>query len=150
VIRVERTVTVDRPVDEVAKYLSDFRTTEQWDPHTARCEREDTGPLGVGSRFVNTQRIGPLRSKYTYEITEFEPGRRVVLHSKSGSADLTDSMSFAGDANRSSVTYVAEVQLKGVARAGEPLFRLLMNRLADDGARGMKDALHRLPTALGA
>lgn len=148
-IRVERTVTVARPVDEVAKYLSDFRTTSQWDPHTASCEREDTGPLGVGSRFVNKQRIGPLRSSYTYEVSEFEPGRRITLRSHNGMADLTDSMYFAGDAQDTTVTYVAEFDFKGLARAAEPIFKPLINKLADDGAKGMNEALRRLPDATG-
>jgi len=145
-IRVERTVTVDRPVDEVAKYLSDFRTTAQWDPHTASCERTDTGPLGVGSRFVNKQKIGPLRSSYTYEVREFVPGKHIELQSRSGMADLTDSMYFTGNDAQTTVTYVAQFDFRGLARAAEPVLKQLLNKIADDGARGMNEALQRLPS----
>ena len=148
-IRIERTITVDRPVDEVAKYLSDFRTTSQWDPHTASCEREDTGPLGIGSRFVNKQKFGPMRSSYTYEVSDYEPGRAITLQSRSGMADLTDSMRFAGDERRTTVTYVAEFDFKGLARRAEPVLKPLINKIADDGARGMTAALKRLPMADG-
>lgn len=146
-IRIERTISVDRPVDEVAKYLSDFRTTEQWDPHTVRCSREDTGPIAVGSRFTNVQRIGPVRSSFDYHIVELEPGRSIRLVSSSSSVDLTDTMTFTGDDRRAQVTYVAEVQLKGAARFAEPIMRRLMNRIGDEGARGMSEALSRLPAA---
>jgi carbon monoxide dehydrogenase subunit G len=148
-IRLERTISVARPVDEVAKYLSDFRTTEQWDPHTASCEREDTGPLRVGSRFVNKQKIGPMRSSYTYEISEFDPGHRITLRSHTGAAELTDSMQFDGDDKKARVTYTAEFRFKGIARAAEPILKPLLSRIADDGARGMTDALQRLPAADG-
>ena len=149
-IRVERTVTVARPLNEVAKYLSDFRTTVQWDPHTASCERQDAGALGVGSRFVNKQKIGPVRSSYTYEVSEYEPDRRITLQSHSGSADLTDTMCFEGDDATTRVTYIAEFRFKGLARAAEPILKPLLNKIADDGARGMSDALQRLPEANGA
>jgi carbon monoxide dehydrogenase subunit G len=144
-IRIERTVTVDRPVDEVAKYLSDFRTTSQWDPHTASCEREDTGPLGVGSRFVNKQKFGPVRSSYTYEVSEYEPGRGITLRSTSTIANLTDSMQFSGNEQRTTVTYVAQFEFKGIARSAEPVLKPLIDKIADDGARGMEAALRRLP-----
>jgi carbon monoxide dehydrogenase subunit G len=146
-IRIERTVSVDRPVGEVAKYLSDFRTTEQWDPHTVRCSREDTGPVAVGSRFTNVQRIGPVRSSFEYHVVDLDPGRSIRLASSSSSVDLTDTMTFTGDENRAEVTYVAELELKGPARFAEPVMRRLMNRIGDEGARGMAEALYRLPTA---
>ena len=144
-IRIERSVTVDRPVDEVAKYLSDFRTTEQWDPHTSECSREDTGPIHVGSRFTNKQRIGPLRSSFDYRVVDLEPGRSITLKSDTRTLELTDTMQFSGDDRRTSVTYVAELKLKGVTRFAEPVMRKMMNKLGDDGARGMTEALQRLP-----
>lgn len=138
-------MTVHRPLHEVAKYLSDFRTTEQWDPHTASCSRTDTGPLGVGSRFVNKQKIGPVRSSFNYEVSDFEPNRRITLRSHSGSADLTDTMRFEGDDTNTTVTYVAEFEFKGLVRRVEPLLEKMLNKIADDGARGMESALQRLP-----
>ena len=146
-IRVERTVTVDRPLDAVAHYLSDFRTTAQWDPHTAECTREDSGDLGVGSTFVNTQKFGPVKPKYTYRVSTFEPGRSITLKSNSGSVDLTDTMLFAGGDAQSTVEYIAEFRFKGVGRLAEPFFKPLLNKLADDGARGMREALERLPAS---
>jgi carbon monoxide dehydrogenase subunit G len=145
-IRIERTVTVARPVAEVAHYLSDFRTTEQWDPHTASCTREDTGPLAVGSRFVNQQKLGPLRPSFTYEVIDYEPGESITLHSESRSADLTDSMAFADSDGGTTVTYTAQFEFKGVTRFAEPLLKPMLNKIGDEGAAGMEAALKRLPT----
>jgi hypothetical protein len=65
-----RTVIVDRPVDKVAAYLSDFSTSAEWDPHTVTCRRLDAGPLGVGARFENVQKVMGRESPLTYEVTD--------------------------------------------------------------------------------
>ncbi|MDQ1741971.1 MAG: hypothetical protein QOE23_310 [Pseudonocardiales bacterium] len=74
-----RSVTVDQPVDKVAAYLCDFTSTADWDPHTVSCRRLDDGPLGVGARFENVQRLAGHESTLVYEVTEHQPGRRIVL-----------------------------------------------------------------------
>ena len=43
---VERTVTVTQPIEKVWAYLSDFRTTEEWDPPTVSTVRT-SGDGGV-------------------------------------------------------------------------------------------------------
>jgi hypothetical protein len=45
---VERTITVDKPLDLVRAYLADFTNTEEWDPPTRRTVRE-SGTGGVGT-----------------------------------------------------------------------------------------------------
>jgi hypothetical protein len=59
-------------------------------------------------------------------------------------------MHFEGDDTKTLVTYIAEFEFKGVARAAQPILKPLLNKIADDGARGMADALQRLPVANGA
>lgn len=75
---VRRTVTVERPVQAVADYLSDFTTSARWDPYTVECDRLDDG-TAVGARFENIQKIAGRRSHLLYRVSEFEPGVRIVL-----------------------------------------------------------------------
>ncbi|WP_043474997.1 SRPBCC family protein, partial [Kitasatospora sp. MBT66] len=56
-VRVLRTVTLDRAADEVLRYLADFGNTEQWDPGTVRCDRLDGGPVAEGSTWRNVSRF---------------------------------------------------------------------------------------------
>jgi hypothetical protein len=53
--RVEETVTTSAGIDEVRAFLSDFTTTEQWDPPTVSTVRV-SGDGGVGTRYQNTSR----------------------------------------------------------------------------------------------
>ena len=145
-ITVRRTVAVNVAIDRVAPYLSDFATTERWDPHTARCTRLDDGPIRVGSTFENVQKVGPFRPRFTYRVEQYEPERLVRLHSQTRSLDATDTMEFEErDGPRGSrqtvVTYTASFDLKGAARALAPAFEKFLNRVADDGAAGLRATL---------
>jgi hypothetical protein len=145
-ITVERQIRTDRATDLVAHYLSDFRTTAQWDPHTVECTRLDTGPLGVGSRFANTQRVGPLRPTLNYEVADYQPGHSIRLVSKGAMMTSTDTMRFEPDgAGGTTTTYRLDITLPAVLRLAEPLLRRAVVKVADGGAAGLRQALERLP-----
>lgn len=140
-----RSVTVDRPIEKVAAFLSDFTSTAEWDPHTESCRRLDDGPLGVGARFENVQRLAGHDSTLTYEVTEYEPGRRIVLEGGNDTVRTRDEMTFAesGD-GATTVTYTVDVHLLGTAKLGELLLPAVLKKVADDGEDGMRECLLRL------
>jgi polyketide cyclase/dehydrase/lipid transport protein len=142
VIEVVRRVRTTCPLDAVADYLSDFTATAEWDPHTLACRRIGEG-VGIrpGVAYDNTQRIGPFRTTMRYTVSDFFPGDSIALRSRSRLLDAEDAMSFDGDESGATVTYTARFQLKGLAAAAAPLLRMMLNRVADDGADGMRRAL---------
>jgi hypothetical protein len=120
-------------------------------PHTQSCRRLDTGPLGEGSRFENIQRVGPFRFRYLYTVQSYEPGRAVSLVAESSTFVATDTLTFRSSEEQrrhgwTEVTYTARFELKGPARLGAPLFRLLLGRIADEGRAGLTTTLARLAT----
>lgn len=56
-IEMHREVTTTVAPEVVFAYLSDFTTTEQWEPGTVRTTRV-SGDGGVGTRYANTSRFG--------------------------------------------------------------------------------------------
>src|SRR5690349_8912855 len=53
VMDITRTVETATPIDRVFAYLSDFTTTEDWDPGTVTTTRR-TGDGGLGTVYDNT------------------------------------------------------------------------------------------------
>jgi hypothetical protein len=147
-ITVRRTVVVPAPLDRVAPYLSDFSTTERWDPHTARCTRLQDEAVHVGSTYRNVQKVGPFRPGFTYRVVRHEVEKLIALRAESRSVVSTDTLEFAEQTDergglQTVVTYTAVLEPKGVARVLEPLLARMMERFADDGAAGMRDTLVR-------
>lgn len=143
--KTSRTVTVDRPVEKVAAYLSDFTTTAEWDPHTVSCRRLDSGPLAVGARFENVQHLAGRDSTLTYEVTTYEPGRRIVLEGGNDTVRSRDEMVFdPTPEGGTAVTYTVDIELLGLAKVGQPVLSLALKKVADEGAAGMRSQLEAL------
>ena len=112
---MSRTFTVTPPPSVVVDYLKDFSHAEEWDPGTERCERLDSGPVRVGSRWHNESKIAGVSTELTYELTELT-AERIVLVGKNETATSTDTITVVPDGTGSEVTYEAVIEMSGAAR----------------------------------
>lgn len=142
-MEIERTVTVDRPVDAVFAYLSDFTTTTEWDPGTVRTERV-SGDGGVGTRYRNTSSFLGRQTRLDYLVTERVHGQRFALRGENPTVVAHDTMTFVGQNGSTTVTYRADFEFKGIARFVAPLLAPALKKLGDDAEKGMREALERL------
>jgi hypothetical protein len=145
VITVERTVTTHSNLERVASYLSDFTTTAERDPNTTACRHLDDGPVRVGARFKNTQKVGLGRTSFEYEVTGYQPNSFIELVSDSPLMRSVDRMQFAkAAAGQTSVTYRATIGFKGPGSMADPLLKLAMNHVADKAAASLQEHLDAL------
>jgi uncharacterized membrane protein len=77
-------VLIDRPCGEVAEYVADPSHAPNWYVNIDSVEWRTERPLAVGSRVAFVARFLGRRLEYTYEIVEFEPGRRLVMRTAEG------------------------------------------------------------------
>lgn len=75
---------IPRPVAEVAAYAADPTNAPAWYANISTVEWETQPPLGTGSRIAFVARFLGRRIAYTYEVTEFEPERRLVMRTAQG------------------------------------------------------------------
>lgn len=141
---VERTVTVTQPLSKVWNYLSDFRTTEEWDPPTVSTVRTG-GEGGVGTTYHNVSRFLGHDQDVYYTVSEYVEGQRFQLTGEAGdSLKLIDTMTFTTDQGQTSVTYHAEFIPAGAAKLAQPLLPLGLKVLADRVAGSLKEKLEAL------
>lgn len=146
-MEIERKVLVDKPVEAVFAYLSDFTTTTEWDPGTISTELV-SGNGGVGTRYHNTSKFLGRETELDYLVVELVPSERFVLRGENATVVANDTMTFTrtdqGGRAGTSVTYRAEFEFKGVVRLVAPLLAPAFTRLGDEAERGMREALGRL------
>ena len=75
-MKITRVIETSTPVDRVYAYLSDFTTTNEWDPGTVETVRV-AGDGGVGSRYRNTSSFMGRKTKLTYVVREVVPDERL-------------------------------------------------------------------------
>ncbi|MEV6284456.1 SRPBCC family protein [Kribbella sp. NPDC051770] len=141
-ITVERSVTVDRPVEVVFGYLSDFETTTEWDPGTVRTTRV-SGDGGPGTTYQNVSEFNGKQTELEYVVQQLTPNRLFQVRGENKTITAVDTMTFEGT-DRTTVTYRAEFTLKGIARLAEPFLKKPFKKLGDEAETGLRDTLSKL------
>ena len=148
---VERTLTTSTDIHTVWDYLTDFRTTEQWDPPTVSTERT-SGDGGVGTTYHNVSSFLGSESEVDYVVSAVEPLERFELRGDAGkSVDLHDTITFERlPEGGTRVTYRAEFRTHGAAKLAEPLLPPGLKILGDRVAATMQERLDALGTSTAA
>lgn len=144
-ITVQRSLDIDRPVEVVFAFLSDFAHTEQWDPGTVTTTRADTGPLGVGARYHNVSEFRGRRTELQYRVMRFDRNEHLTFTGENKTVTATDDMAFRATAAGTSLTYHAHFSFKRWARLAEPLLRPGFNKIADETIAQLRATLETLP-----
>ncbi len=85
----------------------------------------------------------------TYEVISFVPDREVLLRAANALLRSTDRIVVTGAADGSTVSYHAEVRLRGPLQLLDPLLRLGFRVVAERAAAGLADALSGRPPGRG-
>jgi uncharacterized membrane protein len=81
-IEFENTVLIERPVEEVFSFVSNFENVPLWNYYVTDVRRTDDSSLDVGATFHQVRKSDQQR----YRITAYEPDRQVVVETLPGSS----------------------------------------------------------------
>lgn len=141
-ISLHEVIEVDRPQGEVFAYVADFANAAEWDPGVVESERLDEGPVGVGARYRVAVKMGPAKPNMTYEVTEYQPDTKVVLHGKGAGLDAIDSIEFAAtDTGGTRIDYRADFTLPVFVRPFESLLRKSFEQVGRKALAGLAKTL---------
>ena len=121
-------------------YMSDFSNAQEWDPGVASARRLDGARVEVGSAFDLDVLFAGRTMTLRYQVTDLEPGRRVVFKASTGNLESVDTLTFQDRNGGTDVTYDAALTFKGVATLANPLLGLGFKRIGDrarDSLRGV-------------
>ncbi|MET0997354.1 MAG: SRPBCC family protein [Marmoricola sp.] len=142
-MRLRRSVETPAAPGAVFAYLSDFTTTNEWDPGTVHTERV-SGDGGVGTTYRNTSKFMGKETQLTYEVVEHRPDTLFALRGENKSVVANDSMEIEAHGAGSRVTYTADFEFKGLGKLVAPLLAPALKRLGDEAEQGLRKALSQL------
>jgi carbon monoxide dehydrogenase subunit G len=148
VVHVQRTFTVDPPVDLVVGYLKDFAHAEAWDPGTERCERDGvaTDPVVVGTKWHNVSKVRGKETELSYRLERLEPARLTFVGTNK-TATSTDDITFQESGGGTRITYDSNIVFHGLAKLADPIMRREFERLGEETVEQMTTVLNGLPEA---
>jgi hypothetical protein len=141
-MRVERSGTINRPVDRVFEYVSTPENDPTWVPISLRHEKISPGPMRVGS--ITEEDVGFLgrRIRYAWEVTRYEPPITFAARTVSGLLPATISLRLKPlGGGGTELTLVADAEFHGVGKLMEPLMKLVAQRQFETQLRTLKNLL---------
>jgi uncharacterized membrane protein len=75
VLEFENTIRIDRPVDEIFAFLSDFENIPKWNYYVLEVRQLSEGPTGTGTTYHQVRKT----DEQDFRIIEFEPGHTVAV-----------------------------------------------------------------------
>jgi len=116
----ENSVAIQRPVGDVFAFLADFENVPRWNYAIEETTKTSPGPVG-GTTYRQSRSI-PWRGQEGFEVTVFDPTRRLVIEGRIGpfQARLGYVLEPMGDGTR--LTNVMELEpSSGISRLFLPL-----------------------------
>ncbi len=140
-MKIQRSVETTAAPETVFAYLSDFTTTNEWDPGTVQTTliRGDGGP---GTTYKNVSSFAGRQTELTYEVLERTPHSRFALRGENKTVVANDTMVLTPHgAGGTKLTYTADFEFKGIAKYVAPLMSGAFKKLGDEAEQGLRKAL---------
>ncbi len=132
--------------DDVFAYLSDFTTTQEWDPGVIEATRLSDGEIGEGTQFRLVTSFLRRKTALTYTVVEYDPPRAVTFRGENATVLSVDRITVEPYQDGTRLTYTADLSLKGGLRFATPL---LGPAFASVGDRAFEGLYSTLVKALG-
>ena len=119
-IRIQASATVDRPLEEVFRFMTNSQNALQWQSGLLEA-RVTNDVVGVGKTWVDVVQVLGQRIEIASELTEFEPLRMVGFKSTSGPIPLEGRYAFEPDGAGTKVTFTMQGEAGGFFKLAEPI-----------------------------
>jgi hypothetical protein len=124
------------------EYMSNLENFDEWDPGTKQATRVVGDAPGLGTAYDLVVRAAGRDMTLRYETIEFDAPRRLTAQADTGTLRSLDIITVEPAPDGGSiVTYDATLSLKGLAKLGTPLLALAFQRIGDQAAAGLRQAL---------
>ena len=141
-IRIQASVTVNRPLEEVFRFMTDNQNALQWQSGLLEA-RVTNDVIGVGKTWVDVVQVLGQRIEIASELTEFEPLRTVGFKSTSGPIPLEGRYAFEPDGAGTKVTFILQGEAGGFFKLAEPIVARSTQRQWETNLANLKDLLEQ-------
>ena len=133
-----RSVTIQRPIEDVFEVMTDVEKTGIWFPGNVEEHWTSPAPHGVGSTRHAVVKMLGRRSENDALVTEFEPPHRAVMRGTSPNAPFVVALTFEPERAGTRVDVTSEITLHGASRIFGPLVSAVYGRAWARGLANLK------------
>jgi uncharacterized membrane protein len=100
-IEFKNQIVVERPIDEVFGFVSDFRNVPKWNYYVLKVSKTSDGPLGEGATFHQFRKT----DEQDFRIITYQPNRQVTIRTiPPSNPEFEMRFSFESEGDRTRIT----------------------------------------------
>jgi uncharacterized protein YndB with AHSA1/START domain len=139
--RLESSITINRPIEEVFTAVTDFASHPQWRGGLQRAEVTSPGPLRAGSTYVYDLRVMGREINTTGEVVAYEPPTAYAWKATSGPFPLSGKVHCEPAAGGTRVIETVEVEPGGFFKLAQPLLVRQQQSQMEKDLKNLKELL---------
>jgi uncharacterized membrane protein len=141
-MRVEESIEINRPLEEVFDYVSDVGNVPQWMAHTLEVGKDKAAPPQQGDTFTIVIKSVGRRFQTPYERTSYEPNRSYTDRALGGPVpNQRWDYTFQEVAGGTRLRRAVEAEVGGILKLLEPLQKRVVQRQLRKDLKTLKDLL---------
>ena len=126
--KIQQSVTINQPVEQVFAFMSDTRNTTRWHPSVSEARATLEGPAQIGTQVTEVRTLLGRKMELTFEIVELEPNKRIVMKSVSGPLPLNITITFESLGNATSITLDAVTEDSGLLKLADGVIEGMLKK----------------------
>jgi uncharacterized protein YndB with AHSA1/START domain len=139
--RIETSVVIQMPIDQVFDYLIEPANLPEWAPGFVEGRSTSEDPIGVGSTSTRITNFGGRDSESEHVITEFEQNALMAVSSKMGPMEIKEMFVLEPADGGTRVTIAEEVSAPLLLRPTEWIFGMTAGKNIDKYGPALKEWL---------
>jgi uncharacterized membrane protein len=141
-MRVEESIEINKPPEEVFDYVSDVGNFPQWMAHTLEVRKDTAGPPQRGDRFTVAIKSVGRRFETPYERTSYNPNLRYTDRAVGGPIpNQRWNYTFEEVPGGTRLSRAVEAESGGILKLLEPLQKRAVKRQLRKDLQSLKDLL---------
>jgi uncharacterized membrane protein len=144
-VDVEVETVIARPREVVAAYAGDPGNAPDWYANIRSVAWQTDPPLRIGSRMDFVAQLLGRRIAYTYEVTELEPGERLVMRTADGPFPMETTYTWSDALGGTRMTLGNRGEPRGFARVTAPVMERAVRRATTKDLARLKQILEARP-----
>ena len=137
-------ITINAPVDQVSAFASDPMNAPSWYDNIESAKWKGDESLKIGAQIEFVAQFLGKQLRYTYEVTELEPGKRITMKTANGPFPMETTYSWtAVESEQTHMTLRNRGKPKGFSKVFAPMMASAMRRANNKDLRMLKDLMEK-------